>query len=217
MGSQEVIVTLMITLGVSFILNIAFGGIVIWLRGPIFNTIKLRKLMSMGYGIIRLIKNDKTVIEKVMVLKPTLQIEKDGGLYTLDKEAVVLRDRKYPEFTFREGETSPFNYDNEFSTEDVECTSCKVKFPITIERPKSINPHVLDNVVLKAKTEGGLMKWLKENKQMLIYLMGVGAIALIGTYLIYDLRTNLPTMIADAVRPIIRKTAETATTILTTK
>ena len=208
---NQLLVYFYILVGYSAILSY----IVIRFWRPISNAFKLQKLIRFGYGIVRIIRPDATVTEHVIKLDAQVKPIKDGGVYTLDQEAVLLRERKYPEFTFNIDETSPINFRKEFTNYLTECPACNKKITVEVERQKEINPNILDNAMSKAKTEGGLLRMLKEFKTIIIYILIVGAIAMICTYMVYDLKKNLAKLIVDAVRPLLSNMVTTGTTIIT--
>lgn len=197
---QGAIVTLAITAGVSILVNLITIGIMIWARHPILNKIKLRKLIFLGYGIIRFIRKDKTIDERVMRLTPELKLE--DGIHALSEDAVLLRDRRYPEFTFIEGEATPVCFDKVIENLEVACPKCKHKITTSIERPKTINPQVLDNLILKAKSEGGLLKWFKENQRLIYMVIGVGVIGAVAVGLSWDLRQHIGELLKPTLQQV---------------
>src|SRR3990172_3642422 len=117
------------------------GGLLIWFRTPVFNALKLNKLVKFGYIICRLKRIDKTEKEIVTIPnKETNGVRFPGveGIYTLDNASVILKDRKFPVYEWREGETAPINHDKEFVTTTINCPACEKEVNINIAKPKSI-------------------------------------------------------------------------------
>src|SRR3972149_3024271 len=83
------------------------GGLLIWFRTPVFNALKLNKLVKFGYIICRLKRIDKTEKEIVTIPnKETNGVRSPGveGMYTLDTSAVIPIVRCVPGYEWREGE-----------------------------------------------------------------------------------------------------------------
>lgn len=177
-----------------FILLLVVSGFVIFrYRKPIGKAMKLRDFMWRGYIIARLVKKDKTVIESVLLPdKEGIRFKGIEGLFVMNDATVVLRERKYPEYTWIEGETAPVNYDREWVEAKAVCNTCKAESTINVLQPKSINEKVLDNLILKIKSISTLMALMREFYYVLI---GLGIVAILLVVLIV--------MISDFKRKIL--------------
>lgn len=204
MATQEqLIVSLYMTSMLVTLIALIAGGILIWFRTAVFNEIKLRKLIRKGYIICRLKRIDKT--EKEAVLIP--DTETNGvrfpgveGLYTLDDASVILKNRKYPVYEWREGETAPINHQIEYITTEVNCPHCTQKFPANVMKPKSIAPSVLDNLILKIKT---LTQMAQINKLFLIILIALGIIAIgliVNWFFVDDFKKRIGEILAPTIK-----------------
>ena len=170
--------------------TIMCGGLLFWFRKAVFNQLKLTKLMKLGYVICRLKRIDKT--EKEMIAIPNK--ETNGvifpgveGTYILDDASVILKDRKWPVYEWREGDTAPLNYEKETISTNITCPHCNKQTDVTVQKPKSISPSVLDNLILKIKT---LSQMLTIEKILLYMLLAAGALLIglaIDGYLTYNL------------------------------
>jgi len=155
-------------------------GVLVWFKKPILDKFKLKYLMKFGYIIAELVRYDKTR-QKIVVIpnKETRSVKFPGveGIYTIDDASVTLTERRWPTYTWVEGETAPMNFDKETDNVDVVCPSCNKEINIKYDRPKSIAPGVLDNIVMKIKTLGQM----KKLDQLFLYiLLGLGVCILIG-------------------------------------
>lgn len=201
--NANLIVTLYLLTMVFLFISIIAGGILIWFRKVVFDSIKLKKLMRRGYIIARLKRLDKTEIEVVVIPdKETNSVKFPNveGLYTLDDASVILKNRSIPVYEWKEGETSPINFQLETISSKITCPECKKEFIGNIERQKSINPSVLDNVILKIKT---LSQMAGINKLFLIIIIICGAIFILGivdAFLIYDFKKRIGEILAPQIR-----------------
>jgi len=189
-------------------------GILFWFWKDVSKSIKLKKFIKRGYIIARLKRIDKT--EKEIVVIPNK--ETNGvcfpgveGLYTLDHVSVILKDRKFPVYEWREGETAPINYyasaDTEIITTKIKCPECTKEIVVKAGRIKSMSPSLLDNLILKIKT---LSQALAMNQLVMYLLIGFGVIALItgaNAYMTYDMIQHpakvFGSVIADACKPTL--------------
>jgi len=215
--SNELIAALYITNVVFVLLLVVTGVILIWFRKAIFDYIKLRKLMKLGYIIARLKRIDKT--EKEIVVKPdpeTNGIKFPGveGTYILDNASVILKNRIWPVYEWREGETAPINYEKEYELTKVECPFCKKEIHVNVQKPKSIAPSVLDNLILKIKTLSQMMTMDK----LLIYLLIGGIVVVIAVginiFFTYDLEHRIGELIAPTIAQYCKNAAQNATIII---
>lgn len=210
MDQQQLIVFLFIACSLLFLLVIAMGGLLWWFRKPVFQTLKLRQLVSLGFNYVkaRLIRYDNTSID--IAVKP----DKDGfisfphvnGKYLINKESVILENRIIPTFTFREGETSPINFQSEFVETLAKCPNCNDEVKFKIDKPASINAGVFEGLILRIKALGGMLDFMRENKIILIcvivtllLLMGVayGVYKYVPEYIVKQISSRVPSWIAE--------------------
>jgi hypothetical protein len=177
-------------------------GVCLYFKQAIGNAFKLKKMMKKGYIICRLKRIDKTEMEIVTIPNKELngvRFPNIEGIYTLDNASVILKERKYPVYEWREGETAPINYENEYISTKEKCPNCEQEAIFNILRPKSMSPSVLDNIVLKIKTLNNL---LTLDKLLLFLIIGAVVIIIVmgaNAYLTYDLTKKLPQIITPVV------------------
>jgi hypothetical protein len=156
------------------------AGLLIWFRKPVFDSIKLKKLIKFGYIKAELIRHDRTRLRCVLIPKEKengVRFPGVEGLYILDDASVLLDDRKYPTYVWQEGETAPINFGKEHVSSPVKCPKCTEQFTVNMSIPKSIAPSVLDNLIMKIKTIAAMVGM----NQMLMYLLiGTGLAILAG-------------------------------------
>jgi hypothetical protein len=177
---NEQLLTIFFGISMIFSLIALFSSVIlIWFRKAVFDELKFRKLMKFGYVVCRLKRYDKTEKEIVTIPdKKTNSVKFPGveGIYTIDDASVVLRNRKHPVYEWSEGETAPINHNKEYVTTNVACPGCNLKFNANVLTPKSINPSVLDNLILKIKMLSALPGL---NKMFLICIVCIGIVAII--------------------------------------
>ena len=174
--------------------------VMLWFRTAIFNEIKLKKMIKKGYIIARLKRFDKT--EKEIVTIP--EKETNGvrfpnieGLYTMDDASVTLKNRKYPIYEWREGETAPINHQLDYVPTNIKCPSCNVDFIANMAKPKSIAPSVLDNLILKIKT---LATMVGMNRYLLFILIVMAVVVVLGLGNLFILN-DFKSKAADIISP----------------
>lgn len=171
----------------------------------IMKSLKLKKLIKLGYVICRLKRIDKTETEIVTIPdKETNSVKFPGveGIYTLDDASVILKDRKYPVYEWREGETAPINHEKEFLETKINCPKCHTDVLVNVAKPKSIAPSVLNNLILKIKT---LSEVIAEKKLLTYLLIGgiiIAGIAGLNAFLTYDLEKRIGELLLPTLQQV---------------
>jgi hypothetical protein len=208
--ANEVIVVLYMMAMFFGLISVMCGGLLIWFRKAVFDQLKLKKLIKLGYIICRLKREDRT--EKDMVARPDREtggVKFPGvdGIYTVVNEAIYLKDRKYPTIDWREGETLPIIHSKEVIISKTVCPKCDQEVEFKVAKDRSISPAVLNNLILKIKT----LLQMTQMKDMVIYLIAGGAVILIavgiGDFLIYDLGKRMGSIITPIVAEACKGTA----------
>lgn len=213
----DILVTIYLIAMVCMFVAVVAGGLLFWFRRAVFNELKLKKLMKFGYIICRLKRVDKT--EKEVVARPskdTNGVKFPGveGTYMLDDASVILKDRKFPVYEWREGETAPINHEKEYQPTETECPSCHDKIRVNVEMPKSISPSLLDNLILKVKTLGQMLEAEKLRSYLLIGgIVILAGLAVVG-FLVYDTQTRLPEIIAPVIKDACKSQIQNAGSIV---
>jgi len=208
MGTSELIVMLFITVSISVLINLFAGFILYWFRDPVVNTWKLKYFIKKGYVIARLIKRSKAVIEKVLLPNSDGIVKIEGKSFTINENSVLLKNARYPEYTFSEGETASLDIVKEVVETTLNCPECSKEIKVNVERTKNINPAVLDSLLLKMKIEGSILKWLKENKQIMYLLFGAIGVGALACFLIYDFQNRF----GEIAGPVIKEACKSAFT-----
>jgi hypothetical protein len=204
---QGMMVTLLVTAGILLLIVLIFIALFIWLRKPIFDTIKLRKLMWLNYVIVDYETKDKTTTRFVKRIIDG-KVSCPDGDHPVIEQAIKLMDRKYPSMRVREGEVLPVVENTDLKEMDfkVACPSCNAESILKIPVPNTPDTKTLDNIVLRAKSEGGLLKWFKENQKLIYIMLGVGGLVIVSALILYDFRTN----IGKILDPVIQNAVTTA-------
>ncbi len=218
MTDAGLITTLYLVSMVFVLISILCGGLLIWFRKAVFNAIKLKKLIKQGYVICRLKRHDKTELEIVVVPdKETNGVRFPGveGLYTIDNASVILKDRKYPVYEWKEGETAPLNHSSEFVYTDLKCPNCNKMVTAKFGRPKASDPSVLDNLIQKILTlvnSGAINKWLIICFIGIVVLAGIGVV---NFFMIDDFKKRAVEIIAPGVADACRASINATAAIIT--
>lgn len=200
--TQTLITTLMM---VSFILTVVclFSfGILIWFRKAVIDRIKIKKLMKFGYVKGELIRHDKTRISVVQIPdKETKSIKFPGveGLYTIDNASVILTDRTIPTYVWKEGETSPINFESDHIDSKITCPHCDKETIVKVEKPKSIPADVLDNIIMKIKTLAQFIGLNNILKTIIILIVLAIAGGVISAFLIHDFKKRIAEILAPTI------------------
>lgn len=201
---QTYVTSLLMGMGIMSLVLMAETFIIVWGRKDLWDKFKLRRLIWMGYGIVEYISSDRT--SQLFVKKINQgEIELPDGNHPVSEEATILQDRRYPKLTYREGEPLPITFDKIYEEFQIACKKCKSVGIYQLLKRKTINTKVLDNIVLRAKSEGGLMKWFKEVRQIfMVVIVGV-AVSIVTVIALVWLIRNMPDIFAKAVRPLFEQ------------
>ena len=198
---QQLITMLFIGASISTMIALISGGVLIYFKKAVLDRIKLKKLMRYGYVICELVRLDKTRSRCILIPDKDNSIHFPGvdGSYILDDASVTLTDRKYPTYTWIEGECAPMNFGKEHIDTKIMCPHCEKETIVKVERLKSINPSVLDNIILKIKT---LAQMVGINKMLMyvLILVGVGIIISgIGAFMVVDFKKRIGEILAPKI------------------
>lgn len=197
---QQLIVYLFIASSILMLITLISVGILIWFRKAVGDRIKLKKMMFRGYVIAELIRFDRTRIRRVLIpTENTIKFPGIEGNYILDNASVTLTDRKYPTYTWNEGDVAPINFGKEHVETLIKCPHCSKDTIVKIDKPKSIAPSVLDNIILKIKTLAQLAGLNKTLMMILILIVGAIIVGGICTFFVIDFRRRIGEILAPTI------------------
>jgi hypothetical protein len=190
------------------------GGTLAYFRKPISETIKLKKLIKLGYIRARLVKNDHTIKQIVTIPNKEGYVTFPGveGIYIVDNASVNLLDGRYPELTWNENECLPFNYHTEYIKSKVNCPECKKEVVVNLQALKTPNPKVIDNLVLKVKSLASLPKLIKELQIIMFVALATLIVAGAAAFLVFKFRQDLVPTLKPVIENIVTTAISTAKT-----